>query len=120
MPERLEPGNPAMLVVMHLDRALEALLEVGTERIEAHARDLSEQVSAGLEAQGLPVISPQARKARSGNTCFLVEDAEGMHDRLAERKVLCWGEFRRVRISTHLYNGSADVERFLEVLADVR
>ncbi|MCZ6678792.1 MAG: aminotransferase class V-fold PLP-dependent enzyme [Candidatus Poribacteria bacterium] len=120
MPERMEPGNPAMLVVMHLDRGLEALLAIGIERIADHARSLSEQVSAGLMELEFTVISPENRAARSGNTCFLVEDAKGMQDRLAERSVLCWGEYGRVRISTHLYNGSADVVRFLEVLSDLK
>ncbi|MBI4531487.1 MAG: aminotransferase class V-fold PLP-dependent enzyme [Candidatus Latescibacteria bacterium] len=119
MPERLEPGNPAMVVVMFLDQALEVLLRVGVDRIENHARDLSELVSAGLEQLGYTVISPKFRAGRSGNTCFLVEDAKGMEDRLTDRGVLCWGEYGRVRVSTHLYNGSADVEQFLKVLAEV-
>ena len=118
MPERLEPGNPSMLVVMHLDRALEVLLSIGIERISDHARTLSELVSAGLENLGFTVISPQARSARSGNTCFLVEDAHAMQGRLAEMGILCWGEFGRMRISTHLYNGSADVTRLLAALLE--
>lgn len=118
MPERLEPGNPSMLVVMHLDRALEVLLSIGIERISDHARTLSELVSAGLESLGFTVISPQNRSARSGNTCFLVEDAHAMQLRLAEIGMLCWGEFGRMRISTHLYNGSADVARLLTALSE--
>ncbi len=117
MPERLEPGNPSMLVVMHLGRALEVLLSTGIERISDHARTLSELVSAGLKKLGFTVISPQTRSARSGNTCFLVEDAPAMQGRLAEMGVLCWGEFGRMRISTHLYNGSADVARLLAALS---
>lgn len=118
MPERLEPGNPSMLVVMHLDRALEVLLSIGIERISDHARTLSELVSIGLEELGFTVISPQARSARSGNTCFLVEDAQAMQVRFAEMGVLCWGEFGRMRISTHLYNGSTDVAHLLAALSD--
>jgi selenocysteine lyase/cysteine desulfurase len=118
MPERLEPGNPAMLVVMHLDRALETLLSIGIKRISDHARTLSELVSAGLKELGFTVISPQTQSARSGNTCFLAEDADAMRVRLAEMGVLCWGEFGRVRISTHLYNGSADVTRLLAALSE--
>ena len=41
-----------------------------------------------------------------------------MQVRLAEMGVLCWGEFGRMRISTHLYNGSADVTRLLAVLSE--
>ena len=117
MPERLEPGNPSMLVVMHLDRALEVLLSIGIERISDHTRTLSELVSTGLENLGFTVISPQARSARSGNTCFLVEDAYAMQVRLGKMGILCWGEFGRMRISTHLYNGSADVARLLTALS---
>jgi selenocysteine lyase/cysteine desulfurase len=119
MPYRLEPGNPAMMVVMYLDKALEVLLEIGIERIQDHARDLSEEVSIGLEGLGFTVISPKVREARSGNTCFLADDAKGLQNRLAERRVLCWGEYGRVRISTHLYNGSQDVERLLEALSEL-
>ena len=116
MPDRMEPGNPAMMVVMHLDKALEVLMSVGIDRIDNHARDMSEQVSAGLERLGLAVISPRERKARSGNTCFAVDDAKELEMQLASHGVLCWGEYGRLRVSTHLYNGSADVDRLLEVL----
>jgi selenocysteine lyase/cysteine desulfurase len=119
MPQRLEPGNPAMVAVLFLDKALEVLLRIGAERIENHARDLSERVSAGLRRLGRAVISPEFRAGRSGNTCFLADDAKGVQDRLADRNVLCWGEYGRVRVSTHLYNGSEDVERFLKALAEV-
>jgi len=119
MPQRLEPGNPAMMVVMHLDKALEVLLGIGIESLQDHARSLSEEVSAGVEKIGFTVISPKVREGRSGNTCFLADDAKGMQNRLAERRVLCWGEYGRVRISTHLYNGSGDVERLLEALSEL-
>ena len=117
MPTRLEPGNPAMLVVMHLDKSLEVPLSIGIEGISHHVRLLSEQVRTGLEQLGLIVISPTAYEARSGNTCFLAKDAEQINAHLAERGVLCWGDSGRVRISTHLYNGTADVIRLLDVLS---
>ena len=120
MPERLEPGNPAMLVVMHLEHSLEVLLSIGIESIAAHARTLSMQVSQGLEKLGLTVISPQVFAARSGNTCFLTKDAATLQIQLAQRKVLCWGEYGRLRVSTHLYNSSDDVDRLLQVLTEFR
>lgn len=119
MPSLLEPGNPAMLVIMHLDRSLECLLSIGIDCIAHHAISLSEQVTAGLENLGFAVITPQRRAARSGNTCFRIEDAEGIQNQLAEQGILCWGEFGRVRISTHLYNGSSDVTHFLKALTEL-
>ena len=46
MPDKMEPGNPAMVAVLYLDHALGRLLDIGIERIEEHNRDLSEQISA--------------------------------------------------------------------------
>ena len=109
MPERLEPGNPAMVVVMFLDRALQVILDIGIEAIQEHARDLSELVTEGLDRLGMTVISPRHRLARSGNTCFLADDAKGVQHALQKRGVLVWGEYGRVRVSGHLYNGSDDV-----------
>jgi selenocysteine lyase/cysteine desulfurase len=116
MPERMEPGNPSMQVIMHLDLSLETLLSLGRDRIQAHDRALAERVHAGLRALGLTVISPEGEHRRSGNTCFLVEDAERMTAELAKQNVLVWGEFGRVRVSTHVHNGSEDVERLLDTL----
>ena len=119
MPERLEPGNPAMVVVMFLERTVSRLLEIGIGAIQDHARDLSEALDEGLRARGRTVISPSERAGRSGNTCFRDADAAGLTRRLAERGVLVWGEYGRVRVSGHLYNSGDDVTRFLEVLDEV-
>jgi selenocysteine lyase/cysteine desulfurase len=116
MPERLEPGNPAMVVVMFLDRALQVILDIGIEGIQEHARDLSELVTEGLDRLGKTVISSRHRQARSGNTCFLADDARAYQQALRERGVLVWGEYGRVRVSGHLYNGSDDVDRLIEAM----
>jgi selenocysteine lyase/cysteine desulfurase len=116
MPDRLEPGNPAMVVILFLEHALQRLLAIGTDAIQDHARELSERIETGLRARGLTVISPSTAAARSGNTCFLDDDAAGLTRRLAGQDVLVWGEYGRVRVSGHLYNSGADVDRFFEVL----
>ena len=116
MPERLEPGNPGMVSVLFLSRALDVLLGLGMERIEAHVLDLANEVAGGLEARGLRVISPQARDRRSGNTCFAVSDARALMHALAEQQVHVWGEYGRVRVSGHIYNSMVDLERLWHAL----
>ena len=120
MPERMEPGNPSMQVIMHLDLSLEMLLSLGRNQIQAHDRALSERVHKGLRDLGYTVISPDDEDRRSGNTCFLVDDAEGVTAELAKRKVLVWGEFGRVRVSTHVHNGSEDVEKLFDALREIQ
>ena len=119
MPSKLEPGNPAMIVVMFLDRALDVLLDIGIADIEQHARTLSAQCRQGLQELGYQVISPAEQRRMSGNTCFLSANAGQLRDLLGERQILVWGEFGRVRVSTHLYNNSDDVEHLLHALAEL-
>ena len=119
MPARMEPGNPAMVVAMFLDHSVQVLLDIGIHRIESHARNLSQQISDGLREAGHTVISPERREGRSGNTCFLVDDAESVQRSLEQRGVLVWGEYGRVRVSGHLYNSGDDIERFLQELSQV-
>ena len=71
MPAKMEPGNPPMLLIMHLQRALERIMEVGVGRIETHARDLARELVEGLRERGSEVIVPPSRMSSSGNTCYL-------------------------------------------------
>lgn len=119
MPEKLEPGNPAMIVLLFLGQSLDVILELGARRIEDHARDLSELISEGLGRLGQTVITPAERHRRSGNTCFLARDAKGVEEDLQRDGVLVWGEYGRVRVSGHLYNSCADVERLLATLESI-
>lgn len=119
MPARLEPGNPGMVSVLFLNRALDEVLALGIGAIEAHVLDLAGEISDGLAGRGLRVISPRARSRQSGNTCFAVRDARALMHQLAARGVLVWGEYGRVRVSGHLYNGSSDVERLYEALEEI-
>ena len=117
MPEKMEPGNPGLVSLMFLNNALDLLLSTGTDRIQEHARLLSARIAAGLEKLGYNVVTPGEFTARSGNTCFLSDEARSIHEHLRSRGILVWGELGRVRISGHLYNGSRDVDRMLKALA---
>ncbi len=116
MPERLEPGNPGMVSVLFLNRSLDELLRLGIERIERHVLDLADEIAQGLAERGLPVISPTERSRRSGNTCFAASDGARVMQALAAAGVQVWGEYGRVRVSGHIYNGSGDVERLWQGL----
>ena len=119
MPERLEPGNPSMVSLLFLNRALDELLALGIGQIEAHVLDLAAEIREGLTARGLRVISPSERARCSGNTCFLAADAPRVTRELEAQGVLVWGEHGRVRVSGHLYNGSSDVVQLLAALESI-
>lgn len=111
MPRRYEAGNPSVVPILFLNSALATLLDIGIDSIERHARSLSGSVAEMLRDIGISPISPPANEQRSGNTCFLHDDAEVLTAKLAEENVLLWGDNGRVRVSTHLYNDLDDVEQ---------
>jgi selenocysteine lyase/cysteine desulfurase len=112
----MEPGNPTMQVIMHLDHSLSVLLNLGVDRIQDHARDLATYTTEGLKKLGFDVMSSSDREAMSGNTTFRIEDAERVVSDLKKKDILLWGEFGRVRVSTHVHNGTADVDRLMDAL----
>ena len=113
---RLEAGNPSLLPLFVLDTALERTegLDLGT--VERHAQALGARLIEGLTARGRKVITPEAPAERAGNVCFLADDARGLADRLATRKVLVWGGDGRIRVSAHLHNDGEDVAAFFAAM----
>jgi selenocysteine lyase/cysteine desulfurase len=113
---RLEAGNPSLLSLFVLDNALRALAPFGIDDVLAHAIALGDALVEGLRARGRRLITPSDPAERAGNVCFLEDDPDGVAARLAERRVLVWGSEGRVRVSGHLYDDAADVERFFAAL----
>ncbi|MEM9603042.1 MAG: aminotransferase class V-fold PLP-dependent enzyme [Pseudomonadota bacterium] len=117
--DRFLPANPAYVSLYMLNNALDALLALGEARIEAHSLALGAAIRAGLEPLGLELMTPAEDPRRAGNTCFMVEHVERLRADLAARGVQVWGaygQFGRVRISAHVHNESADVDRLLTAL----
>ena len=70
IPGRMEPGNLSMIALALLDRGLSVLLNIGTERLENHARVLALRLRHGLVKQGRTVLGPDRRESLWGNTFF--------------------------------------------------
>ncbi|MFT5219953.1 MAG: cysteine desulfurase/selenocysteine lyase [Planctomycetota bacterium] len=116
-----QPGNASFISVYLLDNALDRILDIGIEKIESHALALSGRIHDGLNDLDLDfdMMTPRADSARAGNVCFMADNLEAIRGQLEASKVLIWGAyagFGRLRISTHLYNDSDDVDRCIEAL----
>jgi cysteine desulfurase/selenocysteine lyase len=110
--DRFESANPSFPSLYLLRNALERLAEIPARSAERHVLELSKAIRDGLVARGVAVTTPEAEESRAGNVCFEVENAAALVSELANADILVWGSEGRVRVSTHVYNSSADVDRF--------
>ncbi|MFT5113238.1 MAG: cysteine desulfurase/selenocysteine lyase [Parasphingorhabdus sp.] len=116
---QFQPGNANFIGIYILDNGLDHLLKLGVENIEQHALKLSGDVYEAVAAMGFEMMTPKAVDQRAGNVCFMASKMESIMHELEKRQVLIWGAyagFGRLRISTHLYNDSNDVDRCIEAL----
>ncbi len=116
---RFQPGNAGFISVYILNNALVHLLEVGIERIENHVITLNGQILEAVKDLGFEVMTPLADAQRAGNACFMADNLQPVINSLNQQGILIWGAyagFGRLRISTHVYNDSNDVDRCIAAL----
>jgi cysteine desulfurase / selenocysteine lyase len=91
------------------------LLEAGIERIREHLRALHAPVLAWADRTGTRIASPRDEHG-SGILCIAPEGVADAHRRLKAAGVVCSLREGAIRLSPHLYNTVAEMERVVEVL----
>jgi len=105
--------------LMPLADSLRLILEATPHGVQAHARALGDRILAKLPAAFVPA-SPLEPVQRSHIVCVAGRDPRATaaaHARLLAAKIQVALRGDRLRISPHLHNSDADVERLLAVLA---
>ena len=116
---RLTTGMPNFPAMYALREGLGLLSTVGVERIELVLRPLVSQLHNGLERIGVPLLTPPLPELASGIVSFSHPQAEAIGAALEREGVIVWSGEGRVRVSVHLYNDAADVERLLAFLGPI-
>jgi len=117
---QFQPGNAGFISVYILNNAIDHILNIGINAIEQHALTLSGMIYESVKSLGFELMTPSENLQRAGNVCFMAENLVGIRQQLEQQQVLIWGAyagFGRLRISTHLYNDSTDVERCITALS---
>ncbi|MGC3966427.1 MAG: aminotransferase class V-fold PLP-dependent enzyme [Pirellulales bacterium] len=100
--------------------ALAAALEYHTaERVAARRTTLAPlvaQLRDGLNARGLPVLTPEKAADRAGIVAFGCPTAEQAKRQLAEQGIFVHGDDGRLRAAVHWYNTAANIDRYLTAL----
>ena len=113
------PGN------VGLAASLSLIHEIGMDQIAARILELTDHLLAGLQALKVEVVTPKARKNRSGIVTFSAGSAArnmALMNRLLERKILVSVRYTSqvggVRVSTHFFNSPEDLDRLLNAVED--
>ena len=112
--KHLEPGHLDSLCFGSLDFSLNKLLEWGLENIERHTASLRKKAIDELVSMGLVEDWVGSRKVH-GNIVN-IRGGDGLYKYLEEEGVCCSRRGGGIRLSFHLYNSSADIDRLLRIL----
>lgn len=123
------PGTNDLPVRAALAASLAFVEQVGIDRVEARTRFLSDYLKERLvRMPGARLVSGATRETSGpASTIFELEgvDAVASVPIIAERASIHIDEHRRdgheaIRVSTHVYNTTAEIDRLVQALADVR
>jgi cysteine desulfurase/selenocysteine lyase len=102
--------------------ALDHLLTVGPERIERHDQALVARLLDNLEGTNYEVLSPRDEPQRSTLVYLSHRDFgrnTGIHGALLDAGIEIALREGRLRVSPHLHNSAADIDRLSETLAQL-
>lgn len=117
--ERFEPGSPNVVGLMGMAAAMDLLLSVGLDQIEARILALTDYLIDGLQARGCTITTPIAhRRERSGIVCFrhCAVDPAVLAGRLHDLGVVVSLRGDVIRVSPHFYNTEDELGRVLDAL----
>ena len=94
--------------------------DAGVAAIEAHVRQLSTDLVTAVGELGATVATPVGDGEYGPLVCVASTDPEALVAALGEDRIVTSSRDMNLRISLHLYNVAADVERIVESLAKHR
>ncbi len=95
---------------------MELVADWGAAAIVERLRMLTDRLADGLRNTGVQVPDPHVRAPHILSLAFPGGMPEGLVERLAAAQVFAAPRLGRLRISPHVYNDEADVDRFVDCL----
>ncbi len=118
---RAELGVPHFAGIFALGGAVDYLMRIGKERIERRVLELNRHLTRRLAEAGWRVLSPlRDENTRSSQTLVEVEKPARAVARLARRNVAVTEKPQGIRVATHFFNDTEDIERLIAVLEQMR
>jgi selenocysteine lyase/cysteine desulfurase len=117
---RFEAGSPPAPNIYAGVAGINLIQSIGLEKIEAHIREITGAIKEGAMQRGFTLVSP-VDPARHGALITLrSHDVTQLVKRLEEDDIITSSRDNNLRISPHIYNNLADVDRLLDGLTKHR
>jgi cysteine desulfurase/selenocysteine lyase len=115
---RLEYASTAHPSRIVFTAAVDYLLGIGIENIQAHTQRLGSQLAAGLLRMGARLVTPFHEEQRAGilSAAFADHDAVPLAAELAAAGITVSPRLGMLRFSPHIFNTEEDIERALAAL----
>lgn len=116
---RFDGGTPPVLPAYIARAGMELLLDAGLDAVGARTRHLAERLIEGGRDRGLELMGPADPARRTPTVAFRVDDAHAVETAMRDRGVLPSARGPAIRLAPHYHSTEEDVERALDVLAEV-
>lgn len=113
---RFECGSLNIMGIFALGAALDLIFEIGIDTISKQVFTLNDLIRKELQKRKLPLLSPTAKKERSGIISFLVQDPYSIHRKLKLEKIITSVRADAIRLSPHAYNTREEILSFFSAL----
>ncbi len=109
-----EVGNIANVVAAGHAENLRFILDLGVDRIQAHAEPLVEKLRRELPKLGYPPLTPDGTP--SPTSAFVVAKPDVLRAKLSNANIDVKVEWNQMRVSVSVYHNQADIDRFLNAV----
>jgi selenocysteine lyase/cysteine desulfurase len=114
---RTELGCPHFAGIFALGASVSRFMDAGTPLIEKRVLELNRSLTDRLLEAGWQVLSPLRSEAmRSAQTLVAAVDPKGLTEYLSERGISVTEKPQGIRVSTHLFNNTEEIERLMAAL----
>ena len=110
---RFEIGNFNLPALIALGASIDLIDSVGIEEIEAHCQALGDRLIAGLKAEEIAMVGPEARAHRAPHIYVAALPAGKWLPWFTARNIRVSPERDGIRISLGMFTTEADVDAFL-------
>jgi selenocysteine lyase/cysteine desulfurase len=116
---RFDTGTPPVMNAYIARAGMEIINTVGPAKIRAWLEVLGERLIDGGRSRGLVIHGTDDMQRKTSTTAFVVSDSHAVELAMREHGIIPSARGDVIRLAPHFYSTSADVDRALDVLAEV-